>query len=421
MNLIKTSILSAIETGIKLSSGFLVLKYLSVQTGPQGIAAFGQFQNFAAAATAMCAGAFTTGLVRLVSESHPEGTSKIHVQRAAGFASLLLVVLAVPLLFVPGWISSTMFDTRAFAWAIVCLALALPFSVLFQIILALLNGAGQISQLIVSKSASSLLLLVISVALVSIFGIGGGLASVVLAPASAILIALAMVARIPGIDWSWFRPRLDRQTIRQFAPFWIMSMTTVISTPIVLMLIRTTIGDKLGWTSAGYWEASWKIAELYLLVVTTALTVYYVPQLSRAQWGEERKLVLKILFFAIATSSVLALAIYILRDLVVPIMFSRDFEPVSAILAPQLAGSVIRIGGWVIAYHMIVRGKVGIMVGSELFFGFTLYVATVYLVDRVGLIGTSYAFLANTLAYAMFSIIYYRLYIGRPQTRNKPV
>ncbi|UXN67845.1 O-antigen translocase (plasmid) [Devosia neptuniae] len=415
MNLVHTSVLSAIETGVKLASGFLVLKYISVQTGPEGIAAFGQFQNFVTSATAMCAGAFTTGLVRYVSEAHEAGTSRVHVERAVGFALPVLVVFALALLIGPGLLSNAIFGSDAFAWAFVCLAIALPFIVLFQIILALFNGAGQIRELIISKSASSLLLLAISLVLVSAFGVSGGLASITLAPASAMLVALAMVGRVPGIDWSWFKPRLDLAAIRQFLPFWTMSMTTIISTPVVLILVRTAIGDQLGWTSAGYWEASWRLAELYLIVVTTALTVYYVPQLSRIAPGpQERQLVLRTLSFAIATSSVLALGIYLMRDIVVPLVFSHEFLPVSDILGPQLAGSVVRIGGWVVAYHMIVRGKVVAMVGSELFFGFTLYAATIYFTGRFGLIGASYAFLGNALAYAVFSTFYYVIHIVRP-------
>lgn len=414
MNLAKTSALSAIETAIKLSSGFVVLKYLSVLTGPEGIATFGQFQNFVSAATAMCAGAFTTGLVRYVSETSATNGSKPHVKRATGFATLLLLLLAIPLLGLPGLLSTAIFGTDTFAWAFVCLALTLPFSVLFQIILALLNGTGHIRELIIAKSASSLLLLALSVALLTVFGLGGGLAGLVLAPASAIIVAVVLVVRLPHIDWSWFKPQIDRQGIRDFAPFWIMTMTTVISTPMVLVLIRTSIGDQLGWASAGYWEASWKIAELYLLVITTALTVYYVPQLSRAAPGpEERTLVVRTLTFAVGTSAVLAIAIYLLRDIVIPIMFSHEFSPVSTILGAQLTGSVIRIGGWVVSYHMIVRGKVRTMVFSELFFGSTLYAATVYLVGQLGIIGASYAFLLNSMIYAIFCACYYFRFIGR--------
>ncbi len=419
MNLLKTSVLSAIETVIKLSAGFLVLKYLSVKTGPEGIATFGQFQNFVAAATTMCSGAFVTGLVRFVSESHHKNESKPHIARAMGLASVLLVLSAIPMLLVPDRISQLIFGSSTFAWAFVCLALAMPFNVFFQIIMAVLNGAGHVKTLIISKSASSILLLGLSLILVTALGLAGGLASLVMAPASAIFVTVVLISRLPDIDWSWFKPQFDRQTLRQFAPFWLMSMTTVISTPVVLISIRTFVGDNLGWVNAGYWEASWRISELYLLVITTGLSVYYVPELSRAEDNfVERHLVLRTIAFAVFTSGTLATAIYLLRDVVIMVMFSGKFAPVEGIIAPQLFGSVVRIGCWVIAYHMIVRGKVWWMICSELFFGLSLYFGSAYLSKRFGLIGLSYAFLLNASAYAVFATGYYLRFIGRGSGRR---
>ena len=46
MTLIKTSILSAIATIIKIISGFIVTKVIAVYIGPSGLALIGQLQNF---------------------------------------------------------------------------------------------------------------------------------------------------------------------------------------------------------------------------------------------------------------------------------------------------------------------------------------------------------------------------------------
>ncbi|MCY1561558.1 hypothetical protein D9M68_988290 [compost metagenome] len=67
---------------------------------------------------------------------------------------------------------------------------------------------------------------------------------------------------------------------------------------------------------------------------------------------------------------------------------------------------------------MIVRGKVYALVFSELFFGLSLYFASVYFVEQFGILGASYAFLANSLLYAAFSIAYYLVFIGRPWTKR---
>lgn len=46
MTLIKTSLLSAISTVIKILSGFILNKFIAIYAGPSGLANIAQFQNF---------------------------------------------------------------------------------------------------------------------------------------------------------------------------------------------------------------------------------------------------------------------------------------------------------------------------------------------------------------------------------------
>jgi PST family polysaccharide transporter len=46
LTLIKTSILSAIATIIKVISGFVINKVIAMYVGPSGLAVVGQLQNF---------------------------------------------------------------------------------------------------------------------------------------------------------------------------------------------------------------------------------------------------------------------------------------------------------------------------------------------------------------------------------------
>ena len=46
MTLIKTSLLSAISTLIRIISGFIITKVIAIYAGPSGVALVGQLQNF---------------------------------------------------------------------------------------------------------------------------------------------------------------------------------------------------------------------------------------------------------------------------------------------------------------------------------------------------------------------------------------
>ena len=59
------------------------------------------------------------------------------------------------------------------------------------------------------------------------------------------------------------------------------------------------------------------------------------------------------------------------------------------------------------------------MVTSEIFFGFTLYVSTIIMIQHFGLVGASYAFLGNALAYAVFASVYYLSSVANVRNEGK--
>ena len=68
MTLIKTSVLSAIATIIKIISGFVINKVVAIYVGPSGLAIIGQLQNFMELIVTFSNGAITNGVVKYTAE-----------------------------------------------------------------------------------------------------------------------------------------------------------------------------------------------------------------------------------------------------------------------------------------------------------------------------------------------------------------
>ena len=68
MTLIKTSVLSAIATIIKIISGFVINKVVAIYIGPSGLAIIGQLQNFMELIITFSNGAITNGVVKYTAE-----------------------------------------------------------------------------------------------------------------------------------------------------------------------------------------------------------------------------------------------------------------------------------------------------------------------------------------------------------------
>ena len=62
-----------------------------------------------------------------------------------------------------------------------------------------------------------------------------------------------------------------------------MAITSALTVPVSHMIVRNYIGENLSWDDAGYWQGIWYISTMYLMVITTSLSVYYLPKLSEIQ------------------------------------------------------------------------------------------------------------------------------------------
>ncbi|MGI0116915.1 O-antigen translocase [Zooshikella sp. RANM57] len=414
MTLFRTSILSAIETIIKLSAGLVVIKFIAMRTGPDGVAIFGQFQNFVSLVILLSSGVFANGLVKYTAEflGNDEESQKFY-QNSIGLGLVLSVIIGGGVYILSEELAEFVLDEHKYAWIVKLFSFVIIFITLYQIFIAILNGRNELKKLIVGKISSSCILLTLAVFLVFFLGIDGALLSISLVQALACFIVFMFLIKVKKFNKQWLIPKFELRIIKKFIPYWIVSFTTVISTPIVFIGIRMHLVDSLGWEFAGYWEATTKISELYLLVITTALVTYYLPKLSAANnYDDENKIINQVLVYAIGTSVMLALIVYFFKGIIVNLLYTSDFDQVKELLGIQLLGSVVKIFSWVFSYYMIAKKKIYAFLLSELFFGLTFFCLNIIFINWFGLVGTTYAFLTNYIFYGLFCFGYYKYSTG---------
>lgn len=427
MNIYKVSFISSIETGIKLVAGFVVLKLLAFHAGPEGVGKFGQFQNFLTIITVLISGGFVTGLVRFVSENS-SGESLIvpikldaidYIRGAFTFGFLASSLIFIVLVSAAHNLSLYIFDTDEFAAIFYILAPSLFFIVIYQVSIAYLNGARKIKEMIIVKLISSLSLLFIGAVLIYLYGLYGSLVGLMCMQVIAGVFAIKVLWSLPSFSWGWFKINFNKKIQLDLSSYWLMSLMSLISSALVLMLIRKHIVIEHDWASAGLWEAMWKISEMSMLLVTTALAVYYVPMLSKARTHlEQISLLVKVITLGLVVASIISMGIYILREFVISILFSKDFLDIADVIKFQLVGGILRIVGWVIGFHMLIKARPTVFIMSELIFGLTFYLLSISFFDAYGILGLAYAFLANNLLFLLAGSIYLTMYFKKGMFAN---
>ena len=404
MTLIKTSILSAISTAIKIIAGFVSIKIVAVYIGPSGLALMGQFQNFISMMSGIAGAGVNSGVIKYTAEHYADEEIKRKIWSSALQISLVLIIpMAIAIIFLADFISLKLFNTIQYSSIFIVFAISIVFFVLNGLLTSILNGQKEIKKLTILNIVGSLLGLLITVYLVINYELYGALIAGVISQSIVFFVTLVFVLKSSWFKLSMFLGSIDNEYRNKLLKFSLMFLTYATMTPLSHMYVRDYIGTNIGWDEAGYWQAIWRISETYLMLITTTLSIYYLPKLSSIQDKSELKSELlygyKIIIPIVIT---MALGIYIFRDFIIQILFTKSFSPMAELFLYQLIGDVIKIAAWLLGYIMVAKAMVKMAVISEVFFVWSFVGFVVLFVDMYGLIGVTIAFMVNYFIYMIF-------------------
>jgi PST family polysaccharide transporter len=145
------------------------------------------------------------------------------------------------------------------------------------------------------------------------------------------------------------------------------------------------------------------------MLVTTTLGVYYLPRLSEIQDNKElRKEIFSGYKIIMPIVIVASLVIFLLKEYVVLIAFSKNFMPMIDLFAWQLIGDVIKIASWLLAYLMLAKAMTKVFIYTEVLFSALFVLLCILFVNNFGLIGITYAFSLNYFLYLVVMIFIFR-------------
>ena len=400
MNLIKTSFYTSISTAITFISGFIVVKVVAVKIGPKGIAFVGQFQNTTAILTMLATAAISTGVIKYLAEhkSDPEKSKRIiNTAFLIVFFSSLIISLFV--MSTSEVLSEVAFKTKNF-WIVYFLfglfTMVISFNIMF---LAILNGLKEIRKFTIVNICSSLAGVSITVIFAYTFGLTGVL---IASTATAIIVFFINIYFFNklGIRWKPDFKSWDKRVVKMLSGFSLMAIVSGFVVPAMQILVRDRIIGQFSVVDAGYWQAVTKISDYYLSFITSVLGVYYMPRLSEINNKAELRIeIMKGYKIILPVVGCIAFIIWLLRDLVIHLLFTPAFLPMKPLFTYQLLGDFFKIGSWLLAYLMIAKAMTKTFIATEIIFAASYVALSYYFMDHYGIIGATYSFCINYLLY----------------------
>lgn len=397
MNLLKTSVLNGVAVLIKTATMFILNKILAVYVGPTGYAAIGQFQNFIQMVTTFAGSAINTAVIKYTAEYYEDEHRQQSIWRTAGSIVLIFSLLfSILILIFQKQLSIYIFHTDANQSVFVWFAVFLTFFTFNAFFLAILNGKKEVLRLVIANIVGSLFSLVITSVLAIKYNLYGALIALSIYQSLAFFATLFLCYKANWFRLTYLFGKIDTDIAKKFVAFALMALVSAICVPLSQMVIRSYLTYEYGLTYAGYWEAMIRLSAAYLMLVTTTLGVYYLPRLSELSKIQEIKLEVYLGYkFIFPLAVVGALAVYLLRDWIIVILFTKSFLPMRDLFFWQVIGDSLKIGSWILAYLMLSKAMTKLFITTEIIFAIMSILLTYLCTQVFGFEGVSIAHLLN--------------------------
>ncbi|MES2691371.1 MAG: O-antigen translocase, partial [Bacteroidota bacterium] len=393
--LFSVSLYTGISTAIKLLTGFVTAKVIAVHIGPQGIGVLGQLLSFLAIVMPLSIGATGNGVIKYLAEYTGKSEAQNKVLKASlvitCFCSLLISLILI--LGASNW-SLILFDSDNYTDVIAMLGFTLVFYAAFTLGTSILNGLKEYKRFNYANISASIFGLIFSYVLMVNYGIKGALLATVTYQSVVFIVLFFFLRNVRQFNFmAVYKARPAKRIYYNLFQYSLMAIISAATVPVAQIIIRKYIVSHVSDTAMGFYEGINRLSGLYMSIIVTVLSVYYLPKLSEITNSRLlRREIFKGYRIILPATFVLLIAIYFLKDLVITIVFSETFREMNGYFLPQIAGDFFKIASWLLAFNMLAKAMTKLYIITEVVFTGTLIMASVLFVDTWGAVGAVYAY-----------------------------
>ncbi|MFC0180447.1 lipid III flippase WzxE [Thorsellia kenyensis] len=446
----KASVITGASILIKILIGLVVAKLMAIEFGPEGIGLTGNYRQLLTVLGVLAGAGIFNGVTKYIAEYDKVNdifARKRLIGTASSFVLFFSCTLALVFLCYAPQISLFLFFDKGYANIIRILAV-LQFSIAYNnLILAILKGYRDALSNGLSIIIGAILALIGFLVLQIYADFNGALIGLALLPATALLPSLFFIKKHHGLSIAIFIPAWDSLIAKNLSKFTVMTLITAVTMPLAYYLLRGHIAAYYGYTSqsiflkilhqltakptelyevlqafqtplvknialfqVGIWQAMSMISDAYLQFITAAFTVYLLPTLSRID--DDKKLIKTVFYYLLLILllvSCLSGIVWLLKDFVIWLLFSKDFNSMRSLFTWQLIGDVFKVASYVVGFLIISKAKLGYYLLAELSQFILLITLSYVAINKLGVEGASIAYMLTYMTY--FSLCLFALSI----------
>ena len=346
---------------ITILIGIIRTKVVAILLGPAGIGVIQLLSTSISLVSSISSLGLGFSGVRDISENIGEGdTNKTAktittLKRWVWFSGLLGMLIAILL---SKQLSRWSFGEDAYWVEISILSVTIILNNISSSYAAIIRGARRMLDFAKVSVVSSLLTTLIAIPIYYFFRQEGIVSVLILASLISLVLSMLFSRKIsfPKVTITLkesFFGGLDMVQLGIFTVF------TGFITQATLYYVRTSISDKLGLESVGYYTVATTLAVTYMGLIFTAMSTDYFPKLSAINKDDKaiNKAVIEQTKIVLLLGTPLIVGMYTFSEFIIRVLYTSEFTAALPLLMWMLLSVFIRLIGFPIGFVFLAKGK----------------------------------------------------------------
>lgn len=410
IDIIKVFSLNALSTFVRMLAGMVSVKVVAIIIGPAGIALLGQLNNFSSILLGMANGGINSGITKYVAEYKDNDCKvKAYISNALRITLVCSFVVSLILIFFSNWLSQLILLSEEYYYVLIIFGITISLFTLNGLIISILNGYKEFKLYVKVSILGTIAGLLYSILLVFLWGLPGAMINAVTFQSVMLFVTLWMCRKLPWMKREFFVQKLDKPIVKKYLSYSLMTLTTLALLPTCQMLLRGYVISELSTNDAGIWEGMNRISNMYLSVITSAFSIYYLPRLSEITNPVElRGEIIRCYKVVVPMLLGISVIIFLMKRIILWVLFSPEFYPMESLFGWQLAGDMFKMCSWLLAFLMVAKAKTLMFISSEVVFAL-INLSISFLFLRInGIVGLTQGYLITYIIYMITMVVLFK-------------
>jgi len=258
--------------------------------------------------------------------------------------------------------------------------------------MSIINGIKKIKLYVSINVISVVISAILMITLVLKYAVIGALYALIITQIMTLLVTIILFYIYRPFNFSLLFSDFKFDYFKKLSSFSVMAIAGPTCLIISTFIVRYYISDKFDTNFAGSWEAMWRISAIYLLFLISTFKFYLIPTFSKLNNDKLKDEVFKIWKVVIPIIILITAAVYLLRDVIITILLSKEFFLINEIIFLHLLGDIIKINCWVLGNILISKADTKAFVFFQIEWSVIFVLLSYFFINAYGFWGVSLAY-----------------------------